>query len=250
MMKISGYNEEVMFGEKPTVGIRKHWGDIRRKWLNSKKNRNPIAVNSADIVQWQLYDSTDDNVTGNTGANAVTAAQYTFFNVPIGQSGKTKAQTNLEQVSKLSDPQFMNVQSIGFFFYPDMVKSDIDKFLENYWFEFWVGSQKIYAEGPLQSAASGYGYTGYTTYSATGVNTLGNPNGTHLQFNLVLPAGINVGGSMTDGITGVTILQGQTFYVKVIAGATFTTAVSTAPTNGVGIKLKCFLTGILSRAVM
>lgn len=249
MMKISGYNEEMMLGDKPTKGLRKHIGDITRRWKNSQKKTNPIAPNAADIVQWQLYDSTDDNVTGNTGANATTAAQYTFFNAPIGQSGKTKAQTNLEQVSRLPDPQMMNVQSIGFFFYPQMVKADIDAFIENYWYEFWVGSQKIYSEGPLQSAASGYGYSGYSTMNNVGANTLGNPNGTHLQFNCVLPAGILIGGSTTDGITGITILQGQTFYVKVIAGATFTTAVSTSPTNGAGIRLKCFLTGILSRAV-
>lgn len=203
---------------------------------NKYKLRNPIQPNAADLVQWQLYDR------NTTAVNTATSSLYTYFNVPIGQNSKTKADTNMEQVSRLPDPQFMNVQSIGFQFMPQMVKVDVDNFISNYWFEFWVG-QKVYAEGPLQSAASGYGYTGYTTQTNIGTNTLGNPNGTHLQFNLVLPAGIG------DGVNGVSILQGQQFYVKVIAGATFTTAASGSPTFGQGLNLMCFLTGILSRGV-
>jgi hypothetical protein len=203
---------------------------------NKYKLRNPIQPNAADLVQWELYDR------NTTAANTATSASYTFYNVPIGQNSKTKADTNMEQVSRLPDPQFMNVQSLGFQFMPDMIKVDIDNFIKNYWFEFWVG-QKVYAEGPLQSAASGYGYTGYTTQNNIGTNTLGNPNGTHLQFNLVLPAGIG------DGVNGVSILQGQQFYVKVIAGTTFTTALATSPVNGTGVNLMCFLTGILSRGV-
>lgn len=202
---------------------------------NKYKLRNPIQPNAADVVQWQLYDRQ------TTAAAATTAALYTFFNVPIG-GAKTKADTNLEQVSRLSDPQFMNVQSIGFYFTGNMVKIDVDQFLNNYWYEFWVG-QKIYSEGPLQSAASGYGLNGYTTMNNIGTNNLGNPNGTHLQFNLVLPPPVG------DGLNGVSILQGQTFYVKVFAGATFALAAAAAPTNGIGLNLMCFLTGILSRGV-
>ena len=203
---------------------------------NKYKLRNPIQPNAADVVQWQLYDR------NTTAAATATASLYTFFNVPIGSGGKTKADTNLEQVSALPAPQFMNIQSLGFMFMPDMIKSDIDSFIKGYWFEFWVG-QKVYAEGPLQSAASGYGYTGYDTRNNEGTNTLGNPNGTHLQFNLVLPAGVG------DGLNGVSILQSQNFYVKVFAGTTFTTAAAAAPTNGTGVNFMCFLTGILSRGV-
>ena len=195
----------------------------------------PVAANMTDAVQWVLYD------TLLTAAAANTLAQYTFFQVPIG-GAKTKAQTNMEQVSRLADPDYFNCQAVGFEFAPNMVKVDIDQFLNAYYCEFWVG-QKVYAEGPLSVFPSGAGLSGATTRNnegtfSNGLPTLGN------CFDLRLPAGV----AGADGITGITILQGQQFQFRVI-GTPFALAAAAAPMNGAGLILKTYLFGIKYRAV-
>lgn len=208
-------------------------GKVRQK-LNSQRLHNPVAANQSDVLPWQLY----DRVT--TAAAANTAAQYTFFQQPIGAAGKTKEDTNLEQVQRLPDPQWMNVTSIGFYFTTDMIKTDVDAFLNDYYYEFWVG-QKVYSEGPLQCAPSGYGLYGVTTRNNEGGFSNGMPAAAN-TLDLRLPAPIG------DGNTGVTILQGQQFNVRVI-GTPFALAAAAAPTNGAGLNLMCFLVGIISRSV-
>lgn len=209
---------------------------------------NPIAPNQADVVMWTLYDR------NTAAAGATTATEYDFFTVPMGNAGKTKADTNMEQVMRLPDPQVFNATGIGFYFSADMLLLDIQNFLDAYYYEFWVG-QKTYSEGPLQVAPSGAGLDGVST--ATSQQTYS--NGTQIlgnHFDLRLPAGLNFvdgGGNayMTNGLIGVTILQGQQFKVKVLAGTVgiALTADDATPNPGTGLNFMCYLYGILSRAV-
>lgn len=202
----------------------------------------PIMANTADIVNWWLYDRNVVAAGANTGARIV------YFNVPIGGAGKTKEDTNLEQVQRLADPQWMNVTHIGFFFHPNMFKVDIDLFLADYYYEFWVG-QKVYIEGPLQCAPGGAGMYGFDTRN----NEAGISNGMPLLSNMMdlrLPAGADIGTDVAsgvnvvaNGITGIQILQGQSFHVDVIGTPVAMNAL------GTGLNLMCYLYGILSRAV-
>lgn len=196
----------------------------------------PVVPNMTNILPWVIY----DRVVAAAAAN--TAARNTFFNLPIGAAGKTKEDTNLQQVMQLPAPEIMNVYSIGFAFMSDMVKVDIDAFLNDYYMEFWVGD-RVYAEGPLQCFPGGTGVDGATTRNnegsfSNGVPVLGN------VWDLRLPVGI----PGADGITGVPILQGESFQVLVI-GTPFALSAAAAPNNGVGLDLMCYLTGIKSRAV-
>lgn len=195
----------------------------------------PIMPNTADIVNWWLYDRNIVAAGANTGNRIV------FFNVPIGGAGKTKEDTNLEQVQRLPDPQWMNVTHIGFFFAPNMWKNDVDNFIHDYYYEFWVG-QKVYSEGPVQCAPGGAGFPGFDTRN----NEAGVTNGLPLLSNMMdlrLPAGTDIGGVGANGITGINILQGQNFHVDVLGTPVGMTA------GQAGLDLMCFLYGILSRGV-
>jgi hypothetical protein len=212
----------------------------------------PIQANTADLSNWILYDRL------SAAQATTTATQYQMFVTPYNQGTKTKADTNLSLPRQLEAPQWFNAQTIGFEFGPDMWLPDVTAFIKAYYFEFWVGN-KIYAEGPLEAAQSGYGL--YGAFAATGTNATpitqasvvanGMPGGSP-SFSMVLPPGMAVQDAqgnavITDGIMGVTILQSQSFYVNLYA-ATGVGLVATA-NGGVGLTLRCILSGILSRGV-
>ena len=64
---------------------------------------NPAIANMADIVPWVQY----DRVSTSAGAN--TQTQYVFFQQPLGTNNKTKIDTNMEQVIRFLDPDWMDV---------------------------------------------------------------------------------------------------------------------------------------------
>lgn len=197
----------------------------------------PIMPNTADIVQWWLWDRF------TTAAGANTAATYRFFSQPIGTAGKTKEDTNLELVGQLPAPQWMNVTHLGFFFAPDTDVIDLNALFDDYYYEFWVG-QKVYSEGPLQCAPSGTGVYSMSTVNNTQTNANGWPSLGNM-LDLRLPAGTDLGaGQVADGNRGVTILQNQQFQVRVI-GTAF--ALQAAPSPG--LNFMCYLYGTLSRGV-
>jgi len=213
--------------------------------------QNPILPNAADIVNWVVYD------TYKVAANTSIGANYNYFTQPIGTNSKTKMDTNLEQVQRLPDPQWMNVIAMGFQFGPEVILADIIKVVNNYYNEFWVGG-KVYVEGRHEVFPSGTGISGFSTANSTNVVTNGQANWNNL-FDLRLPPGINLGvqtnpdsgqaeAVMSDGLIGVTILQGQQFKVASTApgGAQTTTA---AASGGVGLSIVCQLYGTLSRGV-
>lgn len=227
--------------------------------IAKKRSRrtNPISPNQADYVNWILYDRI-------TFAPAAVIPQLNkLFIVPIGGNGKTKVDTNLEQVSVLPAPQWFNTEGIAFYFSPNVAPIDLYNFLQTEYMEFWV-SQKVYAEGPLdqfpsaggifQSVSLGTETAAPANVSSTSVN--GWPS-THNMYDVRLPMGLPLGKDSNgaavtaDGIIGITILQSQNFQVQLKAdggGATMAAA-SATPFPGVGLTVACRLHGILSRGV-
>jgi hypothetical protein len=191
-----------------------------------------------------------------------------LFVSPIGgQSNtpgvlKTKVDTNLEQVSRLPDPQWFNTTGLGVYFNVNAAPIDIENFIATEYIEFWV-SQKVYLEGPPQCFPSAAGLYAANAMSLTAAATAfvtntvnGWPNAQNL-YDVRLPAGLNLGindaGQMVtaDGLIGITILQGQSFNVQFKAdGGAMTLALAAAtPIPGVGLTVSCYLHGILSRGV-
>lgn len=227
----SGYDKKSAYAQhKYMVG-----GIERAMRLSSKgRSRNPIEPNKADILPWILYDEI------NVAVNVAVGVEQDFFTVPQGGTQnsvvKTKQQTNMEEVSKLSAPKHFNCTSLQIYFASNMLKTDIDSTLNNYWLEFWI-SDKIYAEGPLFEFPSGAGLSGTSVQSGQQSWSNGVPN----------PMAV-VDFRMGDNPIGHHILQGQSFKVKIL-GTTFTTVNSTANPAGTGLNFYCILEGILSRGV-
>jgi hypothetical protein len=194
---------------------------------NKKRNQNPIEEGRADIVPWILYNRL------TTAAGTTTSVEYDFFTTPQGGS-VTKQDTNLSQVSQLSQPQHFNTTSLQFYFSSRMLLNDIGTFLDTYYTEFWIG-EKVYAEGPLSQFPGGSGLQGFTTQTNVGAFSNGVPS----------PLAV-VDFRIGDNPIGHHILQGQTFKVKVITSAGFATATST---GAIGLNLLCVLEGVLSRGV-
>ncbi len=203
---------------------------IHRLMRVNHRSLNPIEPNKADILPWYLYDEI------NVPTATATGVEMDFFTVPQGGTQfttvKTKQQTNLEEVSKLSAPKHFNTTSLQIVFAVNMSLADITSAMNNFWLEFWI-SDKIYAEGPLFKFPGGSGLAGYSVVSGQQTWTNGVPN----------PCAV-VDFRMGDNPIGHHILQGQNFKVKIL-GTTFTPTTST----GTGLNFYCILEGILSRGV-
>ena len=224
---------EAPLTRKGQVGLRYNIGSFLQKSKKRHKMQNPIAANQADVTNWIFWDKLA------VAAGVTTATSYTLFVNPISAT-KGKSSTNLESPGKLQAPQILNVFNLGFIFRPDVYIVDLAALLDAYWVEFWVG-QKSYAEGLLYHFPGGAGVQS----STSGTTNLGWPVAGN-EYDLRLPAGMNLGSCTTDGLTGIMILQDQAFkvYVNSNAGVSLTAA-----TTGTGWNMTAHLKGILSRAV-
>ena len=80
------------------VGFKSSLSEFLRAAQRRSGAQNPIAPNQADIVKWLLYDRFTFAVATTIPNN------FKFFTQPIGTAGKTKVDTNLDQVQRLPDP--------------------------------------------------------------------------------------------------------------------------------------------------
>ena len=220
------------------------------------RKQNPISPNQADYVNWMLYDRI-------TFGQSVVVPQLTrLFVIPIGGGGKTKVDTNLEQVSTLPAPQWFNATGLSIYFEPNAAPIDYANFLHTEYMEFWV-SQKVYAEGPLEQfpGSGGLMNQGWGTVAAAATtyetNTTNGWPSIHNMYDLRLPAGLPLGRDgggnnvVADGLIGISILQSQTFNIQLKAdGGGATMAVTAAvPIAGIGLTVGARIHGILSRGV-
>ena len=221
------------------------------------RKQNPISPNQADYVNWVLYDRIKF-------AQAAVIPQLTkLFVIPIGGGGKTKVDTNLEQVSTLPAPQWFNCTGVALYFGPNAAPIDLVNFFDTEYMEFWV-SQKVYLEGPVDYFPQAGGLmqeTSLGTMAAAATSFVSNTtNGwpsIHNMYDVRLPAGLPLGRDssgaavVADGIIGITILQAQTFNVQFKADGGGSTMALTAavPVTGIGMTVAARLHGILSRGV-
>jgi hypothetical protein len=244
--------QEFLKGNKPEVGNPVPFSTGLFNARRQAYSKNPIVPNMADYVNWFYY----DRIVYAAGATIPT--QFQLFVIPYNTGGKTKADTNLQLISQLPQPFWMNATSFAISWNPDAALTDIQAFCNQSWFE-WVINDKIYAEGKLEMYPSGGGVNG----TASGIPGMsfsnGSPNGPGMQFDLRLPAGLNLGTQtdpatgaqtpvVTDGLTGITILQSQIFKVNFYLANTITLATSGA-NHGMGFNPTVYIGGILSRSV-
>lgn len=219
-------------------------------WARKRANKkNPIVQNMNDYVQWVFY----DRATFAAGSNV--PVNFKLFTTPIGQGGKTKVDTNLEQPQRINDPGWMNATGLGFYFDASNLLLDITNFLAQSYMEFWVGS-KIYLEGPYQCFPGAAGLAGVSTATAQQTFTNGIPRVGNM-FDMRLPGGMSLGMDnagnpvVADGLLGVTILQTQLLKVEnnLPGGVLALTANNATPNVGTGLRLSSYLVGTYSRGV-
>ena len=138
------------------------------------RNTNSIMAGWVDRGPWQYWD------TITFLASAAAAQTYSPFSVQVGQQDpltnltKNKLQTNIQRGNQFPPPRCLLLIAIGFYFESDWLKADIDKFLENYYFEFKI-DDKVFHEGYLWMHPAGGGLSGVTDVSGQSVYTLGIP---------------------------------------------------------------------------
>ena len=224
------------------VGLRVALSDFFKAAKRQSRRSNPIAPNQADIVKWVLYDRFI------FAAGTTVPSNFKFFTQPIGTNAKTKVDTNLDQVQRLPDPLWFNTEGVGFAFSPLNSAVDVQGFLASEYMEYWVG-QKVYLEGPFQVFPGGVGLWGSEAGNlvANGVPRIDN------VYYVRLPAGIHLGVDtnnspiITDGLIGITVLQGQQFRIE--ANAPSGGVALSSGTGATGLTINAYLFGILSRGV-
>ena len=123
------------------------------------------------------------------GASGVGVTQYSFFQVPVGQSSKTKADTNMTTAGILPSPIKFFVQSVEVYFFPggeiarnftaagdpDIWSDDIEAFYNGVSFlEIIVGSKTYLTEAPLVRMPPKAKIKGNFAISGTFTATAGN----------------------------------------------------------------------------
>lgn len=124
---------------------------------------NKYAVNAAggmDVIWQPLYDFATYAAAGQTSLS--------FFQLPIGQNGKTLADTNMESAGQLPAPQKFLVESVCVEFFPgNEVGADGNAGLSENWndvydvmqsgyLDFIVGSKSRLQQGPIGIFPPGY----------------------------------------------------------------------------------------------
>ena len=121
--------------------------------LQSLEQYNVNRAGQIEGVRQSLYDFQTYPLAGST--------QLTFFQSPIGQNGKTKADTNMTVAGSLPAPQRFLVQSIECHFFPGNAVSktggavlasnlaDCYAVANSGWLDFFIGSKSYLTEAPI-----------------------------------------------------------------------------------------------------
>lgn len=136
-------------------------------------------VGAVEAVRQTLYDSATYAAGGQTS--------LTFFQLPVGQGGKTKADTNMEAAGTLPNPKQFLVQSIELHFFPgatiekfgaaadtgNIFADDVYVFAKGGYLDFFIGSKSYLTEAPLtkfppKTRLDGWGAASDTTTAGAG----------------------------------------------------------------------------------
>ena len=134
--------------------------------INSFKGQIYVS-NTLDVQDTPVYDT----ITYTAGATINTINSSLFTNVENG-SGKSPAQTNMTQNSKLDAPEAFSVFGIRVGWSEDILRSDLTTLLNSWAFAFTLG-KKEYQQANLRHFSSGWGISGATTKTSESFYTNG-----------------------------------------------------------------------------
>jgi hypothetical protein len=134
--------------------------------INSFKGQIYIS-NQLDVQDTPVYDT----ITYAAGATINTPNSSFFTNVEAN-SGKTVAQTNMTQNTRLDAPEAFSVFGVRVGWSENILLSDLLTLLNGWAFEFYLG-KKEYQRANLRHFSSGWGIAGMTTNTAESIYTNG-----------------------------------------------------------------------------
>jgi hypothetical protein len=161
---------------------------------------NRYAVNRKDqmeVIRQSLYDFQTYAMAGQT--------QLTFFALPVGQGGKTRADTNMTTAGSLPAPLRFAVQTMEIYFTPGVfpsaaaaataIDNHVNDIWEVYtaaaWLELQIGSKPYLIEGgvlhrmPPSTRLNGFaGMSDTTTAGATGFERTSHLNAGGIVYRL------------------------------------------------------------------
>lgn len=138
--------------------------------INSFKGQIYIS-NQLDVQDTPVYDT----ITYAASATINTPNSQWFSNVVQATSGKTYAQTNMQQAQKLDAPEAFAVFGVRVGWSEDILSSDLLTLLNSWAYEFWLG-QKNYQRANIRHFASGWGISGFSSKTSESKYTNGWPS--------------------------------------------------------------------------
>lgn len=121
-----------------------------------------FAVNRAgqhEVIWQPTYDRLDYPIAG--------ATSLTFFQQPVGQAGRTLADTNIRSAGQFPRPQEFLVTGLQVVLYPsgDFLENNL-KVLNNGWLELFIGSKPYLQDAPVGKFSSTFTFDGVTNVAA------------------------------------------------------------------------------------
>jgi hypothetical protein len=175
-----------------------------------------------DVQDTPIYDT----LTYTAGGTINTPNSSLFSNVE-SNSGKTVAQTNMQENRKLAAPEAFSVFGVRLGFSENILYSDLITWYNTWAYEFWLG-QKFYQRANVRHFSSGWGIAGYTTNTAQSFFTNGSPGR----------------GSMNMIMVKLVIANQMSFYAFLSGGTSQVLA-----SNGTGMIILNELVGLYARGV-
>lgn len=190
----------------------------------SPMNINSVVPNVVDRRPWRWWDEIQVPV------GTAIPSTLNPFSVPIGQQDplaliqKSKLNTNMTRGNQFAPPNCLVMRRLQFSFSPSMQLVDILALWDACYIEFKIDS-KIFWEGHLGEFPAGFGLTGVSTQSGTGLFQNGIPAP---QF------------TMDYGPYAKYIAPQQNFTLQII----FPSTPPTMSATGVGLRMWAYLDGV------
>jgi len=175
-----------------------------------------------DVQDTPVYDT----LTYTAGATINTPNSALFSNVE-SNSGKTYAQTNMQENRRLAAPEAFSVFGVRLGFSENLLYADLITWYNSWAYEFWLG-QKNYQRANVRHFSSGWGMAGYTTNTTQSFFTNGSPGR----------------GSMNMVMVKLVIANQMSFYGQLTG-----TSSQTLASNGTGAIFLNELVGLYARGV-
>lgn len=199
-----------------------------------RRMQNPTVGGMLETIDQPVYDSF--SVAANTAF-----PKTVLFQTPIGQSGKTLAQTNMIQAGQLVNPQKLIVRAIRVWVANNVTPTDLNNFLQNVSFTLTVGKKPMLECIPAFLPAA----CGAVVNSIAQVGTA--PAGSAVSYS--------TGNGIADTRAAFTlnnpfaIETGESFNVTLNPETGFNTQANTTNPPGVGMTVYVVLDGDLYRGV-